>query len=298
MQLAEAKQLGLKILIFGGYGTGKTHFSSTLPQPIYFFDTDKGITTVSNRIKNEKRDPTKELIDFDLYSDGVYLHKRTKSIMTSLIRNINPNPTAYLSWEDKLGDFIEMAIAGTLPFNTVVFDSLTTLSRIFTNYIMFINQDQGRMFGNANLNDMGNYIRKMPELLGMIHMLSDYGVHTVVTAHMQLKENIRGLKKDPTEKDSKDQLEFYGTFRLPAVIGKDLPFNIGNDFDEVYFSYVERYGQQAKYMFETKGDKDLLCKSRSSLMPITIEQDWNKISKHLGVSATMPPRVVVKEKTA
>ncbi len=63
MQLAEAKQLGLKILLFGGYGTGKTHFSSTLPQPIYFFDTDKGITTVANRIKNEKRDPAKELID-------------------------------------------------------------------------------------------------------------------------------------------------------------------------------------------------------------------------------------------
>jgi len=286
-QLAEAQQLGLKFLLFGGYGTGKTHFSSTLPQPIYFFDSDRGIITVTNKIRNEGRDPAKEKIEYDLYSDGVYLHKRTKSIQTSLIRDINPSPSAYLAWEDKLGDFIELAQKGNLPFNTVVFDSLTTLSRIFTNYIMHINQEQGRMFGNANLNDMGNYIRKMPELLGMIHMLSDYGVHTVVTAHVQLKENIRGLKKDPTDKASKDQLEFYGTFRLPAVIGKDLPFQIGDYFDEVYFSFVERHGQQAEYKFETKGDKDLLCKSRSSVMPIIIKQDWSLISGHLGVSSTV-----------
>ena len=287
MQIAEASQAGYKFLIFGGFGTGKTHFASTLPQPIYLFDSDKGAATIANRIRNEGIDPSTMKIDFDKYWDGPYISKKKTTFVQSLMSTIHPAPGAYLKWEDKLGEFIELAQAGDFPYRTVIYDSLTTLSIIFMNYIMHVNGDQGRMFGVANLNDMGNFIRKMPELLGMMHMLSDYGVHTVTTAHVQLKENIRGLKKDPKDKEAKDQLEYMGTYRLPAIIGKDLPFGIGLHFDEVYYSFIERHGQQVKYKFETKGDKDLLCKSRSSIMPVFIEQDWPTVSKHLGIKDTV-----------
>ena len=283
MQIAEASQAGSKFLVFGGFGTGKTHFASTLPQPIYVFDSDKGAVTIANRLRNEGLDPSKVKIDFDKYWDGPYLNKKKSTFVQSLMSTINPAPNAYLMWEDKLGEFIEQAQAGTFPYRTVIYDSLTTISIIFMNYIMHVNGDQGRMFGVANLNDMGNFIRKMPELLGMMHMLADFGVHTVTTAHVQLKENIRGLKKDPKDKEAKDQLEYMGTYRLPAIIGKDLPFGIGLHFDEVYYAFIERHGQQVSYKFETKGDKDLLCKSRNSLMPTFVSQDWGAISKILGI---------------
>ena len=298
MQIAEASQAGYKFLIFGGYGTGKTHFASTLPKPIYLFDSDKGAATIANRIRNEGIDPTKIKIDFDKYWDGPYISKKKTTFVQSLMSTIHPAPGAYLKWEDKLGEFIELAQAGNFPYRTVIYDSLTTLSIIYMNYIMHVNGDQGRMFGVANLNDMGNFIRKMPELLGMMHMLSDYGVHTVTTAHVQLKENIRGLKKDPKDKEAKDQLEYMGTYRLPAIIGKDLPFGIGLHFDEVYYSFIERHGQQVKYKFETKGDKDLLCKSRSSIMPVFIEQDWSAISKHLGIKDTTATTATPAVKTS
>ena len=282
--ISEVGELGTKFLIFGPYGSGKSHFSSELPQPIYYFDTDHGMKTLFNKLRAEGK-LAEAQIDYDTYWDGPHIERRVTKAITiieSILSQINPEPNAYVDWENKLGELVEDAAKGECKYKTIVFDSLTTLSIIFINYIMYVNKKQGRMFALPNMNDMGNYIRKLPELINMMHLLNDKGIHTVVNAHMQMKDNIRGIIKDPKD-PSKNEQEFLGTYRLPNIIGKELPFTIGAYFDEVYFSYTERAGSAVDYWFETKSDKDLFCKSRSQTMPLRIPQDWSVVSKHLGM---------------
>ena len=281
--IANVQKLGVKFLIFGAYGTGKSYFSSTLPQPIFWFDTDKGMRTIFNRFrKSGELDSAR--IEYETYWDKPYMKRKQHQYIStkeSILSQVDPGPNAYLEWEDKLSELIVSAQGGTCQYKTIVFDSLTTLEMIFTKYIMQVNIKQGRIFALPNVSDMGNFIRKFPELLGMIHMLSDYGIHTVVTAHMQQKENVRGIIKDPKD-PSTDQREYMGTWRLPSVIGKNLPFSIGCYFDEVYYSFTERAGSAVDYYFETRSDKDLFCKSRSTDIPTKIPQDWPRISKFIG----------------
>ena len=282
-KISDVQKLGVKFLIFGAFGTGKSYFSSTLPQPIFWFDTDKGMRTIFNRLR-KSGDLDSAKIEYETYWDAPYMkRKKYKMISTkeSILSQVNPDPDAYLEWEDKLSELIISAQEGTCQYKTVVFDSLTTLSMIFTKYVMKVQINQGRIFALPNVSDMGNFIRKLPELLGMIHMLSDYGIHTVVTAHMQQKENVRGIIKDPKD-PSTDQREYMGTWRLPSIIGKDLPFSVGCYFDEVYYSFTERAGSAVDYFFETSSDIDLFCKSRAMEMPTKISQDWSMISKYIG----------------
>ena len=281
--IADVQKLGVKFLIFGAFGTGKSYFSSTLPQPIFWFDTDKGMRTIFNRFR-EAGELDSARIEYETYWDEPYMEVKKHQYITtkqSVLSQIDPDPDAYLEWEDKLSEIIVSAQAGTCQYKTVVFDSMTTLAMIFTKYIMKVQSKQGRIFALPNVSDMGNFIRKLPELLGMIHMLSDYGIHTVVTAHMQQKENVRGIIKDPKD-PSTDQREYMGTWRLPSIIGKDLPFSIGCYFDEVYYSFTERAGSAVDYYFETRSDVDLFCKSRTIDMPTKIPQDWSRISKFIG----------------
>ena len=282
-KISDVQKLGARFLIFGAYGTGKSYFASTLPQPIFWFDTDKGIRTIFNRLR-ASGDLDSAKIEYETYWDPPYMkRKKYKMISTkeSILSQVDPNPGAYLEWEDKLSELIISAQEGTCQYKTVVFDSLTTLAMIFTKYVMKVQINQGRIFALPNMSDMGNFIRKLPELLGMIHMLSDYGIHTVVTAHMQQKENVRGIIKDPKD-PSTDQREYMGTWRLPSIIGKDLPFSVGCYFDEVYYSFTERSGSVVDYYFETRSDIDLFCKSRAMNMPAKISQDWSQISKFIG----------------
>lgn len=45
----EEKIPKLKVLVLGDYGTGKSHFASTFPEPIFLFDFDRGRITYSGK---------------------------------------------------------------------------------------------------------------------------------------------------------------------------------------------------------------------------------------------------------
>ena len=49
---AEAKR-GLKIGIYGGFSTGKTHFALTCPEPIYIIDTEMGAAPLAHQFKGK-----------------------------------------------------------------------------------------------------------------------------------------------------------------------------------------------------------------------------------------------------
>ena len=52
--LSEAdKKRGLKIGIYGGYATGKTHFALTCPEPIFIIDTEMGASPLAHLFKGK-----------------------------------------------------------------------------------------------------------------------------------------------------------------------------------------------------------------------------------------------------
>jgi hypothetical protein len=286
MHISEAVDTGTKFFIFGGYGTGKTYFSSTLPQPIYYFDCDLGIKTALNRLKAEGTLDDAE-IDFDPFFEGPeVIQKKAGSFVQKsvIIPDSSKNEKlvvggfVYRKLEAKLVEMIIDAEQEECKYKTVVLDSLSSFAKIMQDFIMSLKKDQSRDRGVANLNDMGILIRKFPDFINLFHKLGDYGIITVVTAHMQLKEDVRGIKSPDGKTDN---LEYLGTFRLPSILGKDLPFSLGKWFDEVYFSYAERHGSESDYYFETQSKKDLFCKTRSSTMPAIVEQDWGVIKEYL-----------------
>jgi len=277
MHISELKQTGIKFFIFGGFGTGKTTFISKMPQPIYVFDFDRGMLSVASRLIDEEEIEDAK-IEFDFYADNPLRRKRPSAIAQSVLANINTSPEAYLNFEDKLNEILDECEEAKendkpIPYGTVVLDSLTTFANAFMAYVMSVNATQNRVIGCPNMNDYGNFVRKMPQVLDMFHLLNDYGIHTAITAHMQLKEDIRGPKESQT---------YRGIFRVPNIVGKDLPFNLGAYFDEVYHAYAVREDDEdTSYMFETKADDDLFCKSRSASMPTTIVQEWPRIERRL-----------------
>jgi len=276
MHISECEQLGIKFLTFGGFGTGKTRFCMSMPEPIYFFDFDIGVRTVYAALLAEDRLKDAN-IHFDTYRDNPLKRSFSSVVRESKLAQINKSPTAYLDFEDKLSELLTECDDAKkedkeCPWGTVVLDSLTTFAKAFMDYIMAVNSDQGRVFAVPNMNDYGNFVRKMMEVISMFQLLSDYGVHTVCTAHMQLKEDIRGPKDSQT---------YRGIYRVPNIVGKDLPFNIGCLFDEVYHSYVERNGDEAEYWYETKSDADVFCKSRAEEMPTRVPQEWPRIRRRL-----------------
>lgn len=92
----------LKVLVIGDYGTGKSYFASTFPDPIYLLDFDGGKITYSN----------KKVYIPDCLTDP----------------NLNPQQI----WA-KLEEELDQIIKGEHPegkFETVVLDSLTTAARV------------------------------------------------------------------------------------------------------------------------------------------------------------------------
>jgi len=60
----EVQKSGLNILVYGGFGTGKSHFCLSAPEPIYVIDTEGGIKPLFRNFK-DKDIPIELKLDFD-----------------------------------------------------------------------------------------------------------------------------------------------------------------------------------------------------------------------------------------
>lgn len=243
MKLSDVEQkTGVTALIIGDFGRGKTWFAGGAPQPLYFFDFDGGISTLLKRFKGKTPD-----IEFDTYRDTPAIPKRSStstklSADASLIGSVNSRPKAYLKFEEKLTTILD----GQYAPETIVYDSLSSLERIFMNYIMAVNSGQGRVMGAPNQGDYGVFVRKFEELLSYMLLPATMGINVICTAHIQTK---------------KDEI----TGRIlhePALIGKSMPSAIGKEFDEVWIATTSKKKDGVEYMVQVQPSREFNCKTR------------------------------------
>ena len=174
----------LKVLVYGPFRTKKTLFAGSFPKP-YFFDCDDGMLTLHGRD-----------IEYDTFIDE------------------NPlNPSAWNKAESRLRILQENIKTGKEPdclIETVVVDSMTTLSKIAMNLVLLLN---GRPGGSPQQND---WLPSMTMIESFIYRLKSIPRNLVLVCH-------EDVVKD----------EVVGNLRiLPSITGK-LSTRIPNLFDIV-----------------------------------------------------------------
>jgi len=208
----------LKVLVYGGSGTGKTTFASTFPKPFYF-DFDGGMLSVRGKD-----------IEYETYVDK------------SMLR-----PDAYERFNTKLEELHAMT---SLPYQTVVLDSITTMQEAVLRSIQSTNRTLGKQ---TTLQEWGMLVGKMEDILYRINSLN---VNIVAIAHEQIVQD---------EISSEIMV-------LPLIVGKKLPDRIGLWFDEVYNARVDRgQGGRPVYQMMTVADRKYKAKSRLNCFEV-IEQ--------------------------
>ena len=203
----------LKILMYGGSGTGKTTFAGTFPKP-YFFDFDGGVLSLRDHD-----------IEYETYSD--------KSVL---------RPEAFSKFEAKIEEFKSQLAAGTLPYQTVVLDSITTMQESCLRQIQYANRTVGKQ---TTLQEWGILVGKMEDVL---YTFTSLNVHIVTVAHEQIVQN---------ELTSEVMI-------LPLIVGKKLPDRLALWFDEVYHSRVGR-GERGRPVYQVMTVADRMYKAKSRL---------------------------------
>jgi len=151
------ENLNLSILSYGASGTGKTHFISSFPKPVYVFDFDGGILTLRG----------KEGVFFDNYQNryrnGVKTNEPWKD-MQARLTEIESNPGA---------------------FATVAIDSITTVEqRVIEEICALTNK------GQPSQRDWGTIIKWLIRLFERLALLP---CHTIITAHeLTIKDEVTG----------------------------------------------------------------------------------------------------------
>jgi hypothetical protein len=144
----------LKVLVYGGSGTGKTTFAASFPKP-FFFDFDGGLLSVRGRD-----------IEYETYQD--------KSVT---------RPDAFEKFNQRLEEMHTALQGGHLPFQTIVLDSITTMQESMLRSIQYANRTLGKQ---TTLQEWGMLVGKMEDVL---YRISSLNVHMVTIAHEQIVQD-------------------------------------------------------------------------------------------------------------
>lgn len=231
---------GINILLIGDSGSGKTVFAGTCPRP-FIFDFDKG---------------TRSLETMGLPHDKATFKELPKN-SSMKGPSLYPYGSAWGAFIKKLNDIGESMDKGTCPYQTLVFDSLTTLSNIALNFIL---NSVGR--DKPQIQDWGDQIRALEMV---VDQLTAWPLIKVMTAHIQ-----------------RDKNELTGEIeKLPLVTGK-FAGKIPVYFDEVYYTSPERVpNQEIKYYLQTRSDNvTKQAKSRAGV-PNKVLAQWSSIEQYV-----------------
>lgn len=201
--MANAKDLSLddyklKVLAYGDFGTGKTRFAATFPKP-HYIDFDGGILSLGGMD-----------IDYETFSKDPDRAKKEFERFQKHVRD-------YVLPKVKDG-----------TFETIVIDSLTTLSEVILNAILIEEKRD-----HPQLQDWGQQINGLVQIINKL--VGNKRCHTIFLAHEQVYTN-------------EDGAIIKG---LPLLTGKLAP-KVGLYFDEVYRTVAKRAGDSPKFQLQTK----------------------------------------------
>jgi len=144
-----------KILLIGKEGTGKTHFISTMPRPIYLFSFDKGYLTLAGE----------------------------PGIKVGLCMDDNRyKPTAYVDFKKKFdslraGEMYKDADGKEVPYATIALDNISFLSTYLFDHQQAV---------NTNIDKAGGYLvygqvkSKLQDIINQAVMCAPYVICTAL----------------------------------------------------------------------------------------------------------------------
>lgn len=243
------------ILLIGDGGTEKTRFAAQAPKPL-FLDFDAGLTS------------TRDLPPFQYFTFKDVPHGS---------KAFNPKKgfykwgKAWPAWIEFLNEKLWPAIEnesfkiktedGEYEFNTLVVDSLTTLTTQCMNYVL---DSAGKTPKDSiTLPEWGTQLRLMESVM---EQLSAWPIPLIVTAH---------IKRDTNEQMA--TVEY-----LPMITGQ-LAGRIGIYFDEVYYTEVVGKGETRKIQLITQATGLYRqAKSRHNVPDHTLSK-WSSVAKYFGL---------------
>jgi len=167
------------ILVYGPTGTGKTTMFTTLKgrKFLYIFDPS-GVDAIAGKD-----------ITYETYlSEPLLGIRATKKGKTDRKAPKRPEPLAYTNFENHLEAFLDDAIEGedykgVSDFDVIGFDSLTTLSIILMDRLLFINARLGRV------PEIADYLLAGDTLLAIFRAVTHADKTIFIVAHSELVQD-------------------------------------------------------------------------------------------------------------
>jgi len=187
-------------LIIGESGTGKTRFAGTFPRP-YFFDFDKGTRSLGRDFK-----------DYRTFIEAPHGVKPRKGMY-----EWGMAWPAFYKYHNEVGLRMDK---GDWPYDTLVYDSLTTLQEIALSFVLksaLAGGDKARWKPGSSI-DPGLWFAQQNLMQHLVGETRGWPGLKIFNAHVQ-----------------KDVNDMQGTTeKLPLVTGK-LAGKLPIYFDEIYF---------------------------------------------------------------
>lgn len=234
------------ILLVGDSGTGKTCFSGTAPGKVHVCDFDGKISSLAGHLK-VINPAALDRISYEQY----------------LPRKAFPGHEGG-TFNDDMGKLEKLAAEGKFPYDTIVIDSLTTMSDEVMKYLMKLNPGVKRTVTKGAqapaLQDYGLFRIFMKQ---MITSILSFPCNVIFTAH------IERTKDEHTGR-------IIQTPMLTGKLSAELPIY----FDEVYKTVIETDKDgKTTYMAQTKADKQFSCRTQIPGLPALIPLDFAELLK-------------------
>lgn len=205
-----------KLLVVGDSGTHKTFLCGTFPK-LQIFDFDGGLAILRGKV-----------FDYDTFRDAPFQSK-----LYNPAEGIYPWGTAWTAFIKRINEVGEAATKGESPYETLAFDSLSTMTNICMNYVRKErNLTPTSTFEQRDWGSLGNL---MESVIDQITAWPAF--YKIFTAHVQRDTNDITMNVE----------------KLPLLYGK-LAGKAGIYFDEVYYADSKKAAGGQEFYLRTLTD--------------------------------------------